>query len=57
MLILNVVFVFTTYKIASMDQFAMLDSIEALIFALVIGLFGYLALNILFGIMTEYGEE
>lgn len=35
----------------------MLDSIEALIFAFVVGLFGYLALSILFGVMTEYGEE
>ena len=35
----------------------MLDPIEALIIAFVVGLFGYLALNILFGVMLEYGEE
>jgi len=40
-----------------MDWLTMLDPIEALIIAFVVGLFGYLALNILVGVMTEYGEE
>lgn len=39
------------------DWFAVLDLLEASVIFLVVGLFGYLALDILIGVMTEFGEE